>query len=653
MKGILKKILLLVITLTFFLSLNNVIFKYKTETSSDIVELAVDYKNVYGNAKKGAEDFEENIFDTLKQSGVTSIGYTENSLLEMESRELIHALSGSELEKNLWSQNHTIKIQKNYTYVLVPKSQAQDEIIDTIEKSYLGNTKKLQMNNTVIIEIDKRKSDIYKLPLLYLESDYNQLAKEFNIIPRISNSWGERYPIIEEQLKRWNEQKPLSSVVFLGNEVVGFNDEDEKIRVKTSEFFSAIGIGVIETFTNEDKQKGITNYASDSDYNIVRVHSLPKEKLENYEPLEMKRLISKAVKERNIRIIYVNPFPVKPEETEGEYLERLSDSIEPIVKGIKYSGMELKEANSFQQNKILLLNKLSALSGIIGSAALFLLAILSFITNRITNKYLSVLLGVILLGMPFVSLIGIESLLIKVVSLGLSILLPVWSSLHIMKVLDTNERMDFAHIAKKIVLPLAALYTIGISYLISMNYTIAHVVYMETFRGVGLTLTLPPIIVGLWLAFSLRKNISLKTLLFHNVRIIDILIVVVLLVFFVFYHSRSGNGGSMLPFEAMLRAWLEDVLPWRPRTKEVFFAFPLLVIVIAYWKRSKWVRVMLPFVTVGFASMFNTFTHFHTPMIASAGRSILAIVIGTVLGLIAWTILKICCNQISKRIKIK
>jgi glucose-6-phosphate-specific signal transduction histidine kinase len=109
---------------------------------------------------------------------------------------------------------------------------------------------------------------------------------------------------------------------------------------------------------------------------------------------------------------------------------------------------------------------------------------------------------------------------------------------------------------------------------------------------------------------------------------------VVLLAFFVFYISRSGNSGSLLPFEAQIRNWLEDTLNVRPRTKEIFFAFPIMTIMIIMWKQNKWVRLMLPITTLGLASICNTFTHFHTPIYISLTRTIISIGVGSVIGML-------------------
>ncbi|MGX5609604.1 DUF5693 family protein [Bacillus cereus] len=643
MKRWMKHLLVAGVVTTFGLSIPNVVTKYKTENSSNTVEIAVDYKQIYLNAKGGEANFENQIHKTLQKNGVTSIGFTENSLYELENRNLVYVMNGSNLERNLWSQNHNISIVRNDTYVLVPAGEKQKEIISTIEKSALGETKIYTVKDTKVIEINKKLSDVYKAPMLYLESDYKELKDSYHIIPRISNEWGDRYPIIEKQLKEWDKKSKLSPVVFLGSEAEGYSeDEKGKETVQTHSLWKQTGVGIVESFTSEDRQKGAKEYAVDSDYNIVRAHSVSKDDLEGMSPVEMKRMIAKAAKERNIRLFYINPFYEKSDETDKEYVDRLGDSIDTIDKAIKNSGFKTGQAAPFVEKENPLLSKIGIIASLLGAIYLFCLALYTAVKNNenpILNKLFPLALGSGTLMVVMGYLSGSKGILIPVASLGLSILLPVWASLHTYFTLDKKAKGKL-NILKDLFAPIASLYVIGISYLISMNHGIPNVTYIAPFKGVSLTLSIPPIIVGLFLIASLWKSVSLKKVAFHKIRVIDVVIIAVLGAFLMFYESRSGNGGTLLPFEEMLRGWLEDSLPWRPRTKEIFFAFPLLMLMVGLWKDSKWTRLALPFVTVGFASVFNTFTHFHTPMIASAGRSVISITFGLFIGLVMLIIIK-------------
>ena len=638
MKKWIKHLLVAGVVVSFGLSIPNVITKHKTETSSQTVELAVDYKQVYSNAQSGDDKFENQILKTLKRSGVNSIGFTENSLSELESRELVHVMTGSELEKNIWSQNYNLPIQKQYTYVMVPEGTQQKEIINTIKKSKIGKTKEFKIKDTDILQINERKNNIYKLPLLYLESDYSKLHKLYTVVPRVSNNWEDRFPLINNQLEKWNKKDKLSSVVFLGSEAEGYSEDDEgKSTVDIRNLWSKTGVGIVESFSSADRQKGVREYAVKTNYNIVRVHSLPKEKLEKMSPIEMKRLIAKATKERNIRMIYLNPFYLKNEESQKEYTNRLKDSVQNIHDTVENSGFKIGQAKPFVQHESLLLSKIGIIAALLGTVYLFCLSLYTAF-KKMENPALNTLFPMAIASgtaaILFGYLAGTNLTIIKIASLALSILLPVWAALHIYFMLDRKEE-DKLHIAKDILGPIALLYIIGLSYLISMNHGIEHVTYIETFKGVSLTLSVPPLIVLVFLLIRHGRNISIKSILTHKIRIIDILLLAFVGAFFVFYESRSGNGGTLLPFETVLRGYLEDRFPWRPRTKEIFFAFPLLIIMIGMWKQTKWTRAILPFVTVGFASVFNTFTHFHTPMVASIGRSAISISSGMLFGLFA------------------
>ncbi len=643
MKKWFKHLLVAGVITTFGLSIPNVVAKYQTETSSKTVEIAVDYKQVYSNAKKGSEEFEEQILKTLHKSGVNSIGFTENSLNELENRELIHVMKGSELESNLWSQDYAFSIEKGFTYVLVPKSEKQNEIVQNIKDSKLGKTNDYTLKDTRIVQIDKRMDDIYKQPLLYLESDYKELHELYTIVPRISNKWDERLPLIEEQLKQWDKEDALSSVVFLGDEAEGYTEDEEgHVSVQTHSIWKDLGVGIVESFSAADRQKGANNYALESNYNIIRVHSLPKEKLEKMSDIEMKRLVAKATKERNLRMIYINPFYLKSDENQKDYLKRLGEATQNIHDTVKDSGFTIGQAKPFVQKESQFLSQFGIVTSLLGTIYLLCLSLYTAFKNKknpALNKLFPLAIASGTIAVLFGYLAETNLTLVKIASLGLSILLPVWASLHVYFTLDKKDERSL-NIVKDILVPIAGLYVIGLTYLISMNHGIEHVTYIETFKGVSLTLSVPPVLVALFLLVKIGKDISIKKILTHKIRVMDILILAFLAAFFMFYESRSGNGGTLLPFETLLRGWLEDTLPWRPRTKEIFFAFPLFMVMIGMWKMTKWSRLALPFVTVGFASVFNTFTHFHTPMVASAGRSIISITVGLFIGLVALIVIR-------------
>jgi len=99
--------------------------------------------------------------------------------------------------------------------------------------------------------------------------------------------------------------------------------------------------------------------------------------------------------------------------------------------------------------------------------------------------------------------------------------------------------------------------------------------------------------------------------------------------------TRSGNRPFLdaLGFELKARAWLEQILIARPRTKEFLFGYPALMLGVGLALRGnrRWIPVLLLAAVIGQTSLVNTLCHIHSPL----PLSLLRIGNGVILGLIA------------------
>lgn len=629
MKKIVKISLMLSVLLLFALSLPNVYTKHQTETQNNVVEVAVDFKHIYFSTKRTTEDFKKEYYEALRNNGVTSIGLTENSLLGLEEREVLHIFKGIELSEKMWDEPLNFEINRNYTYVVIPNNELQDEIVETIKSSELAQTIVYRNNDTVLLELQAAYRNVFKKPILYLESDVEELSKHFYLVPRVSNLWADRLPIIKEQIQKIHKEKPFSSVVFAGAEAEGYSVDNMKI----DEMWNGIGIGMLEVFDAKSAQKGSNDYAYASNFNVVRVHSIPRIKMETQSGDVLRRLVVKAANERNIRMFYVNPPFYDETKEEKDYIAGLEESLSAIYFGLDENGYTFGQAKKFTENETWV-NKIGVITSILGAFLLFALAVYMWLGKSLFKEKMSLFylfmasgLGVVIFGLMASKMM----LLSQIASLGITILLPVWMTfvlMHGLGSVKTNEGEKM----RWIILKLLGLFVVGITFLTAMNYSVEQITYIKGFKGVSLTLSVPIIIVGLYLLITMKRKVSISKVLFHKIRIVDVVLSLALFAIFAFYISRSGNGGELLPFEADMRNFLEDKFNVRPRTKEIFFAFPVMTIMALMWKEYRWVKWALPIATLGFASIFNTFTHFHTPLEVSLLRTVLSIGIGTFIG---------------------
>ena len=157
---------------------------------------------------------------------------------------------------------------------------------------------------------------------------------------------------------------------------------------------------------------------------------------------------------------------------------------------------------------------------------------------------------------------------------------------------------------------------------------------LEPFRGVGLTLLLPLLLVAA--SFLPRQDIRTTVSNIYNapIKLGDIAVMGLGLALLTLVFERRGNatGGSASDFEASLRRDIQDSIV-RPRFKEVA-AHPLAILGLSGKLPGYFSALMLLGGVMGQASILNTFSHFHTPFLISATRCFIGLGIGLLVGVL-------------------
>ena len=111
----------------------------------------------------------------------------------------------------------------------------------------------------------------------------------------------------------------------------------------------------------------------------------------------------------------------------------------------------------------------------------------------------------------------------------------------------------------------------------------------------------------------------------------------------VYYIMRTGHDSSIevSSVEMLFRNTLEEVLMARPRTKEVLFAFPAIMVMVYCSARGlKLLSLVFGLAgTIGMTSVVNTFMHIRTPLYLGYMRTGYSLLGGAVLGVIAIVIM--------------
>lgn len=177
---------------------------------------------------------------------------------------------------------------------------------------------------------------------------------------------------------------------------------------------------------------------------------------------------------------------------------------------------------------------------------------------------------------------------------------------------------------------------IGATLLVAVGSDRASVLGLEPFRGVAATLVIPP---ALYLAHALLRERGaadwIRTLWHQEIRLGPAVLVAAGLAALALVVIRRGNtpiiGASALELE--LRELLSQAFA-RPRFKELF-GHPLALIGLSERRWPAWIRA--PLLTGGViaqASILNSFAHYHTPLLVSLERTLVALALGLALGLL-------------------
>ena len=155
-----------------------------------------------------------------------------------------------------------------------------------------------------------------------------------------------------------------------------------------------------------------------------------------------------------------------------------------------------------------------------------------------------------------------------------------------------------------------------------------YLIKLQEFRGVKLMHVVP---IALVLFTSMRP---LKTWLDKQLPVRYLIWGGALGVLGVLYVLRTGNFGvPVLNLEVQVREFLENLLRVRPRTKEFLLGHPALYFAVhsKQPQKSWW----LPVAVIGQISLVNTFTHTHTFLWVSLLRTLYGLVFGYLLGWLA------------------
>ncbi len=415
-------------------------------------------------------------------------------------------------------------------------------------------------------------------------------------------------------------------IMFSGKEITGDQGNGPLLIEKLARVLNDNNIkyGKIEYFLNY--QEGSAQLSKLLDYNVLRVHGISDSDKQKY-PVEMviQRYV-RAVTERNVRVLYLNPY-LKGEE--GEPLQKNLEYISSLKTKLEERGFTTGQASNYPYFRNSFLFLLIIASGII-SAGILLLEQLTGWKNK--RKIIFCFSYIMIIALFFS---GQEIILRQILALSSVLIFPI---LAVVSQLLQEKKYIFLRI-------------IGITFTGSFlsAAVLHHIVFLlniEQFRGVKLSFLLPLIIIGIYMIYkySQKKPIDLRNIR-SIFRLKYILLSLSVLMIIFFYISRTGNEPfiSVSLLERQFRDLLDRYLFVRPRFKDFLIGFPFLFLSIYFQEKLKFSFGFIIMVILGSiapVNILNSFIHIHVPLSVSFIRTFNGLWLGLIFAFLYLFIIK-------------
>lgn len=617
-----KKVLWGWIILTMVVSIPFLLERIKVENENNTYEVSMPYSDVQAMQESGIPT--KQILKKLRKAKVESLSFVPLTLADIHNKGLIQKLPRSELLQRFEVDSDMLPSEKGiWIEVLEPQHALVKVIPEAINSNYKNviQVKRYHFGRSEFLFVPYGTKFTLNQPISFdMDTIHEAVTYGFSIIPRLKNDFNdenEKHPLF----RQIGEMKShVHHLAFIGEEVVGYSDDGNLDRIQRMAERMKIWDANVVMIENMN-QRGFQDLVRYSENKLVRLHSLILGKENKQEAINVYRSV-RAVKERNIQILYVNVIQKNPLEIYHTPVEAQGSLID-AVNFVNKLHSEIPEKTGVAEP----FNPFSQPQWI---KAFILIAAAAFIGVVMGNFQKQFMLPFLIFGIitGCIEYFLNTSVITKLLVLFIAVIAPVYAT-HIIMKHDPSNHVSLSF------LKALGVTLMGAWFVTSMLYGWEFLVHVDSFRGVKLLSILPVIVVCLMLTGLTWLN--------NTVRYWNVFLFVLLLGVVMFYLGRTGNQGAAIPFELSFRQFLENLFGVRPRTKEFMMGIPMLTFGIYLVNKGyHWGKYLFVFGAMAFSSIIGTFTHLHTPLIISFYRTGLSLVLGLAIGLLmilAWELL--------------
>lgn len=650
--------------------------RHQVEERNNTVELAIDYEGLLRLSEMTGTPIDE-VFRQAKESGITSLAVYETTFKKLNVNGKTTAVSGSSLLTNYYSgamvdpewralvENGTIK--GSMIYITGHDAQTFKEVTEDLYRRLGHNrVRELTVGGKTVLEVNDYYEEFLKANI-GMPTDEMKLVNEagFYVMARPSNYAKCSKDDVDAVFKRLEGIK-VSNMTFSGKECLGSPDEVNYVVEKLQE--RDITLGMIEGVTQLQfyPQNGLLEIAKAMDYKAARLYGIGPDEMAKMQIQQAVDRWSNTDPERNIRIDLLRIFE-KPQgnmtllETNMKYFSETRDMLER-------SGYKIGPAGTFEPFYPSSLLRAVVMMGVAAAIVLYL----SLIAPSVKEKYLYMLLAVLVIGMAAPVLMGHGNKIRVIAALASANFFPAIAVIWQLDRIRAAKADVKASLLKIIPTAMLALFASGIisyagaAYLSASLADTEYLLEVNIFRGIKLTFVLPLVLVAI--AFLQRFDIfdgkmddtdgvinQLKKILDMPVKIKTLLGLGFVLIAGIVFVARSGHTSGMpvAGAELKFRAFLEHLMWARPRSKELLIGHPgFMLAALAWWRQwpTMILFVLVIVATIGQGSMVETFAHMRTPIYMSFVRGLGGIGLGAIIGAVAMALVQLWNSVLQPRI---
>ena len=619
--------IILGLAVSLFLGIN----RWQAEKDYRTVELLVDAEQLR-SLSKAQQISLQNVAAQFREAGATGVVVRERTLKDLKTRRDLFVLMGQELafQQSLNQQfSPGLLPDKGKVYFFLQGKELFTEIYQNLQMK-IEEVEAAQSGSWQIISLPLHNDDWENLGVGFSRQELQEInAGGLSIIPRIRSWEGATQASLDGLLATLQDIPGVSMLTF-NDEVIPGDPGYLAQKLKPLQ----VPVGMFEFYN----QRGLSNLAFLLEKNVVRIHCINENEMKSSNEAEALDRYKLAVRERNIRALYVRLFGM---ENPPSALEQGLSFIGRIADNLQAEGMAIgpaKNLSSLPYSRILLF---LVGVGVLGGGILFLSFILA--------PHWTALLGLAgLLGWG--GLLYLEPMLARK---GFALLaVVIFPLLAVMTLVQRKERTIPQAVGA--LLLMSGISLVGAFLMTGLLADKSFMLKLDQFSGVKIAHLLPLLILPVYLFFKHTKQkplLAVGNVLKAPVLVWQVIAGVVLLAVVAVYLVRTGNGAPELvsTVELKFRELLNSLLAVRPRTKEFMIGHPLMLLVLYYGYCHQKIPVLL-LGLIGQISLVNTYAHLHTPLAISFLRSFHGLWLGIILGIALLFVVRFAVSWVKRRL---